>query len=199
MNLSEALNAALPEIPKTRYARESPPCLDPELIVREDTLDGEPFIGVLQREGSNYYRFPTRTRRLAELFDGIRSYEEIAAPVQPGDRAEFTTEDIRIFVGNLDEVGLWYKTPQEKNLALSEKLMAQRSRRAHGTSRFNVANISFSAWDPDRYLTWLDGRVGRFVYSNWCGTCSRPALLLLRGAVFCRQMEGDWPRHSGVL
>jgi putative peptide zinc metalloprotease protein len=168
MNLSEALNAALPEIPKARYARERPPYLDPELIVREDTLDGEPIIGVLQREGSNYFRFPPGQWRLAELFDGIRSYEEIAALYNEETGAEFTTDDIRIFVGNLDEVGLWYKTPQEKNLALSEKLMAQRSRRAHGTSRLNVANISFSAWDPDRYLTWLDGRVGRFVYSNWC-------------------------------
>jgi putative peptide zinc metalloprotease protein len=168
MNLSEALNAALPEIPKTRYARERPPRLDPELIVREDTLDGEPMIGVLQREGSNYFRFPPGQWRLAELFDGVRSYEEIAALYNEETGASFTTEDVRVFVANLEEVGLWYKTPQERNLALSEKLMAQRSRRAHGTSRLNVANISFSAWDPDRYLTWLDRRVGRFIYSKWC-------------------------------
>jgi putative peptide zinc metalloprotease protein len=168
MNLSEALNAALPEIPKTRYARERPPRLDPELIVREDTLDGEPIIGVLQREGSNYFRFPPGQWRLAELFDGVRSYEEIAELYNEETGATFTTEDIRVFVGNLEEVGLWFKTPQERNLALSEKLMAQRSHRAHGGSRVNVANISFSAWDPDRYLTWLEGRVGRFIYSKWC-------------------------------
>ncbi len=168
MNLSEALNAALPEIPKTSYARERPPRLDPELIIHEDTLDGEPIIGVLQREGSNYFRFPPGQWRLAELFDGVRSYEEIAALYNEETGAAFTTEDIRIFVGNLEDVRLWYKTPQERNLALSEKLMAQRRRRAQGGSRFNVAEISFSAWDPDRYLTWLDGRVGRFVYSNWC-------------------------------
>ena len=52
MNLSEALDAALPEMPKTRYARDRLPRLDPELIVHEDTLDGEPIVGVLQREGS---------------------------------------------------------------------------------------------------------------------------------------------------
>ncbi len=46
--------------------------------------------------------------------------------------------------------------------------MAQRSRRAQGTSTINLAHISFSAWDPDRYLTWLDKRAGRFIYSNWC-------------------------------
>ena len=36
MNLSEAFDAALPEIPETRYARSRPPRLDPDLIVRED-------------------------------------------------------------------------------------------------------------------------------------------------------------------
>jgi putative peptide zinc metalloprotease protein len=168
MNLSEALNAALPEIPKARFARERPPRLDPELIVREDTLDGEAVVGVLQREGNSFYRFPPAQWRLAELFDGVRSYEEVAALYNESTGAEFTSEDIQIFVNNLDEVGLWYKTPQEKNLAMSEKLMAQRSRRAQGTSTFNIAHISFSAWDPDRYLTWLDSRIGRFVYSNWC-------------------------------
>ena len=35
MNLSEALDAALPEIPKARLARSRPPRLDPELLVRE--------------------------------------------------------------------------------------------------------------------------------------------------------------------
>jgi putative peptide zinc metalloprotease protein len=79
MNLTEALDAALPEIPKTRYARERPPRLDPELIVREDAIDGEPFVGVLKREGSSFFRFPPGQWQLANLFDGIRSYDEIAA------------------------------------------------------------------------------------------------------------------------
>ena len=168
MNLSEALNAALPEIPKTRYALRSPPRLDPDLIVHETPLDGEPIIGVLQRDGSNYFRFPPEQWRLAELFDGVRSYEEIAELYNQETGAGYTSEDIRIVADNFEEVGLWYKTPQEKNLALNAKLMAQRSRRAHGKSRFNVAEITFSAWDPDRYFTWLNGKVGGFVYSGWC-------------------------------
>jgi putative peptide zinc metalloprotease protein len=61
----------------------------------------------------------------------------------------------------------WYKTPQEKNLAMSERLTAQRSRRAQRTQRFNIAHITFSAWDPDHYLTWLNGLVGRFIYNPW--------------------------------
>ena len=46
MNLSEALDAALPEIPKTRFARSANPRLDPDLIVRfvRATLRGIDFI-----------------------------------------------------------------------------------------------------------------------------------------------------------
>jgi putative peptide zinc metalloprotease protein len=168
MNLSEALNAALPEIPKTRFARSRPPRLDPNLIVREDTLGGEPFIGVLQRDKANFYRFTPADWRLAQLFDGVCTYEEIAGLYLNQGGALLTAEDVRIFAESLDGTDLWYKTPQEKNLALSQKLMSQRARRAQRSSRINLAHISFSAWDPDVYLTWLDRRVGNFVYSNWC-------------------------------
>ncbi|MDE3188149.1 MAG: biotin/lipoyl-binding protein [Acidobacteriota bacterium] len=66
----------------------------------------------------------------------------------------------------MDGSDFWYKTPQEKNLALSEKLLAQRGRR--GRSKIDLAHIGFSAWDPDRYLGWLDGAIGSYVYSRWC-------------------------------
>ena len=64
MNLSEALDAALPEIPKTRLARSRPPCLDPDLIVREDILDGEPIVGVLQRDKGKL--LPLHARAMAD-------------------------------------------------------------------------------------------------------------------------------------
>ena len=57
MNLSEALDAILPEIPQARLTRAHPPRLDPDLIVRDDTLDGEPIVGVFKREKANYFRF----------------------------------------------------------------------------------------------------------------------------------------------
>jgi putative peptide zinc metalloprotease protein len=167
MNLSEALDAALPEIPKTRFARTAPPQLDPDLIVREDVLDGETVFGVLQRGKANYFRLQASQWKLALLFDGVRSYEEIATlyTVQTGTLA--TSEDVRFFAENMEENDFWYKSPQEKNLALSEKLMAQRGRRANRKSKINLAHIAFSAWDPDQYLTWLDRSAGGFIYSRW--------------------------------
>jgi putative peptide zinc metalloprotease protein len=166
MNLSEALDAALPDIPRARLMRRRPPRLDPDLIIHEDTLDGEPIIGLLQRGKSNYFRFTPHQWELAKLFDGVHSYEEIAEAFLAETGIPIEAEDVRAFADQMDENDFWHKSNQEKNLALSEKLIAQRGRR--GKSKINLAHISFSAWDPDRYLDWLDRRIGNFVYSKWC-------------------------------
>ena len=183
MNLSEALDAALPEIPKTRLARSRPPRLDPDLITREDMADGEPFIGVMHRGRNSYFRLPPSHWELAQLFDGVRSYEEIAALYFVESSITIDADYLRDFVRTVEDAGLWYKTPQEKNLALSERLRAQRDRRASRKSKINLAHISFSAWDPDRYLGWLDRCVGRFVYSPWC-VLAVVLLFIFEGTVF---------------
>ena len=79
MNLSEALDAALPDIPRARLSRKSPPRIDPDLIIREDVTDGEPIVAVYQRSTANLLRMKPTQWQLARLFDGVRSYEEIAA------------------------------------------------------------------------------------------------------------------------
>ncbi len=183
MNLSEALDAALPEIPRARLTRARPPRLDPELIVREDILDGEPIVGVLQREKANYFRFDRSQWQLATLFDGIRSYDEIAASFAEQTGMAISTELVRGFAQSMDESEFWYQSPQEKNIAMNEKLMAQRNRRAQRKSKVNLAHISFSAWDPDRYLGWLDGKVGWFIYNPWSVTVL-VALLIFQAIVF---------------
>jgi putative peptide zinc metalloprotease protein len=183
MNLSEALDAALPEIPKARFARNACPRLDPDLIVREDVLDGETVFGVLQRGRANYFRFQPAQWKLAQFFDGVRSFDEIAALYNSETGAFVAPEDVRFFAENMEENDFWYRTPQEKNLALSEKLMAQRGRRAQRKSRLNLAHITFSAWDPDRYLTWLDDRTGRLIYSRW-SVLAAVLLFLFEAAIF---------------
>jgi putative peptide zinc metalloprotease protein len=166
MNLSEALDAALPEIPRTRLARKNPPCLDPDLVIREDVTDGEPIFSIYQRSTANLLRLKPTQWQLARMFDGVRSYEEIASTFEAETGIPLSAEEARTFAENMDETGFWYKNPQEKNLAMNEKLAAQRGRRAQNGA-FNVAHIQFSAWDPDSYLTWLDKRIGKYVYNRW--------------------------------
>jgi len=166
MNLSEALDAALPEIPKSRVLRKTPPLLDPDLIVREDTLDGEQVTVVYQRSTTNIYRFPPVQWKLVQLFDGTKSYEEIAEEYS-AEYAPITADEVKDLASGLDESNFWYRTAQEKNIALSEKLRAERSRRSHKSVGANLAHISFSAWDPDHYLTLLDNAAGSFLYGRW--------------------------------
>jgi putative peptide zinc metalloprotease protein len=183
MNLTEALDAALPEIPRTRLARSRPPRLDPDLIVRQDLLDGEPIVGVFQRDRSSYFRFPPDQWQLLLLFDGVRSFEEIAAEFSELSGNPMGAQDVRLVADTLEEANFWYKSPQEKNLAMSQRLNAQRGRRAGSKSKINLAHISFSAWDPDRYLGWLDGKIGKYLYSPWCALAVL-MLFVFEGAVF---------------
>jgi putative peptide zinc metalloprotease protein len=182
MNLSEALDAALPEIPRTRLSRKNPPRVDPDLIIREDVTDGEPIVAVYQRSTANLMRLKPTQWQLACLFDGVRTYEDISAAFQAKTGVPLGAEDVRTFAENMDEGGFWYKNPQEKNIAMNEKLAAQRSRRARGSS-INVAHISFSAWDPDRYLTQLDQKIGKYVYNRWM-TVATVLLFLFEAVVF---------------
>ena len=186
MNLSEAFDAALPEISQARLIRAHPPCLDPQLVIREDAVDGEPIVAAVQREKGTFFRFPLFQWNLAILFDGVRSYEEIAEVYGEQTGAPTSAEDVRAFADALEESDFWYKTPQERNLALSQKLNAQRGRRAQRKSKFNLVHISFSAWDPDRYLGWLDGAIGKYVYSRWC-VLAMVLLFLFEATVFFSQ------------
>ncbi len=183
MNLSEALDAALPEIPRSRLSRKNPPRVDPDLIIREDVTDGEPVVAVYQRSTANLLRMKPTQWQLARLFDGVRSYEEIAFAFEAETGIPIGPEEVRTFAENMDEGAFWYKNPQEKNLAMNEKLAAQRSRRVQSHSSLNVAHISFSAWDPDRYLTRLDEKIGKYVYNRWM-VLAAVLLFLLEAVVF---------------
>jgi putative peptide zinc metalloprotease protein len=183
MNLSEALDAALPEIPRSRLLRKTPPRVDPELIIREDVTDGEPIVAVYQRSTANLLRLKPTQWQLARLFDGARSYEEIAAAFEAETGIPLSADEARTFAENMDEGGFWYKNPQEKNIAMNEKLAAQRSRRVQSHSSFNVAHLSFSAWDPDRYLTRLEQKIGKYVYNRWM-VLAAVLLFLFEAVVF---------------
>jgi len=165
MNLTEALDAVLPELPQARPSRSQPPRLDPDLIVHESVLDGEPIVGVLKRGKNAYFRLAPFQWQLLQLFDGRRSYQEISELFTSQCGSLITPEDVRAFASEMEGSELWYESYQDKNLAMRQKLLAQRERRTK--AKLNIAHISFSAWDPDRYFDWLDSAAGRFIYSRW--------------------------------
>lgn len=165
MNLTEALNVALPEIPA--QTKEFHPRLHPRLVGREQIEDGQPIVVAIIEGKSWLYSFSPVEWKLVQLFDGKRSYEEIAATFLEQEGREYSPDDIREFAATLDANGFWYKTPQEENVALTQKLAEHRGGHAKKKSRFgDISHIQFSAWDPDKFFDKIHPKL-TFFYSRW--------------------------------
>jgi len=169
MNLAEALNAALPELP-AKKARTGYPKLDPGTIYAENIEDGRPVVVAHKRGTDALYRFPPEQWNLIVLFDGQRSYDDVVEAYYQSYGVLYTADDVREFASGLDDIDFWYKTPQEKNIALNQKLAEHRHQHHHRKSKWgDIAHVQFSAWDPDRYFDFVYPRL-RWVYTPWFTT-----------------------------
>lgn len=166
MNLTEALNSALPELPAQIYKQKRLPKADPNLIVREQIQDGKPMVMVMIPQTRRYYPFTPEQWMLLQLFDGERTYQEIADIMTAQTNVAYTEEYVLDFVNAVADQPFWYKTPQEQNISLWQKLTAERRRRAGKEGGGNLAEITFSAWDPNKYLTMLHDHLG-FIFTRW--------------------------------
>src|SRR5437588_10069502 len=125
MNLAEALNT-LPELPVQTVAQKRLPRVDPDLIIREQTADGKPMIMVLIPKTRRYYPFTHEQWALLQLFDGERSYDEIARLHTAQTGVLYTGDYVRQFAEAIADQPFWYKTAQEQNVALWQKLSEER-------------------------------------------------------------------------
>jgi putative peptide zinc metalloprotease protein len=167
MNLTRVLNVALPEIP-ARSMSDRPPRRPPDAVFKEHIEDGKPIVRVLVASQDAMYRFSPQNWALIELFDGKRSYEEIAEMYSRSLGAEYGVEQVREFAGELDSIEFWYKTPQEKNIQLMQKSADERRKLLNSRkSKFgDLSEIAFPAVNPDKFLDWLY-RHTSFVYTWW--------------------------------
>ncbi len=166
MNLSEALNVALPELPATAI-RRSAPKLPPKLISCDFQQDGNPMVRAMVVGGTNVFTFTPQLWAMMQLFDGRRTYREISelAPATAG--IELSEDELREIAAILDADDFWYKTPLEMNVSATQKLSEQHHKQAAKKSKTgDLSNITMSAWDPDIYLTRLNEKVS-FVYTGW--------------------------------
>lgn len=163
MNLAEVLNVALPELPARRVGKNFRR-LHPKLIAREQIEGGVPTIVAMVSGGSLIVRFSPEQWKLAQLFDGERSYGEVAQLFQQETGIAFTEEDVRVFADSLEEGEIWYRPTLDLGTTATEKLADERRRRAK--KKIDLAMMTFSTWDPDRYLTRLHERLS-FIYTKW--------------------------------
>jgi putative peptide zinc metalloprotease protein len=167
MNLTRLLDVALPELP-ARVISERAPRIPPDIVFKEHIEEGKPIVRALVPSQEAMYRFPKANWELAQLFDGNRSYEEIATLYSGEAGAEYSVDEIREFAATLEADDFWYKTSQEKNLLLMQK-DAEKRRKALKTKKSrwgDLAQITFPAVNPDRFITWVYGHTS-FVYTWW--------------------------------
>ena len=166
MNITRALNAALPDIPARAVAQHQPR-LDPRFTFKEHLDDGERVIRVYIPSAEAMYKFAPQNWALIQLFDGTRTCEEIATLYSRQTGTEYTTETIREFADDLETAEFWYKTPQEKNVRMMQKSAAERRKLLKPKTRYgDLSEILFPALNPDRFLTWLTEHT-RFIYTTW--------------------------------
>jgi putative peptide zinc metalloprotease protein len=167
VNLTRVLNVALPEIP-ARVLGDKPPRFPPNVIWKEHVEDGQRIVRVVVRGVNLMFRFPPANWELAQFFDGARSYAEIAEAYSAKSGSVYSEEDARDFAQSLEELGFWHRTAQEKNVLLMQKDAEKRRKALKATkSKWgDLAEITFPAFSPDRYLAWLYSRTS-WIYTWW--------------------------------
>lgn len=187
MNLTRVLNVALPEIP-ARVLSDKPPRFPPNVVSREHIEDGRPVVRVYVRSVDAMFRFPPSNWELAQLFDGARSYQEIADLYSAQSNTECSIDDVRDLAASLEEIGFWYRTPQEKNILLMQK-DAEKRRKAQKATKSkwgDLAEITFPAFNPDKFLSWL------YKYTSWIYTWWFTAITLVFFAIMIGITVTHW-------
>ena len=128
MNLNQALNVALPEIPARTLAQRYPR-LDPDVTFKEHLQDGELVVRIYAPSTGLMYTLPEKNWNLIRLFDGKRSYEDIATLYSAQNGVQYDAAQVREFAGDLEASDFWYKTTQERNILLMQQSAEEPLRR----------------------------------------------------------------------
>jgi putative peptide zinc metalloprotease protein len=180
MNLTRALEVALPDIPARKLA-ESTPRLDPGTTFREHFEDGKPVVRIYVPSVAGMYTLEKSQWELAKLFDGKRSFEEIAKVYSQQGGAQYDADTVREFAANLDAGDFWYKTAQEKNIQLMQLNLEERRKKLKAKSIWSdLSDVDFPAFNPDRFVTWLHDKTS-FIYTPWFTVVSGIAVLISWG------------------
>lgn len=166
MNLTQALNVALPEIP-ARVIAQSCPRLHPQAVFKEHIVDGRPTVRVFVPGVEAMFNLAPETWELVRFFDGQRSFEEVAEAYTRETGKPIALEDVHGVADDLEAIEFWHKTTREKNIALMQKSVDERRNALKRKSKWrDLGFVTFPAFNPDNFLSWLERRI-RFVFTWW--------------------------------
>ncbi|HUR37442.1 MAG TPA: HlyD family efflux transporter periplasmic adaptor subunit [Terriglobales bacterium] len=170
MNLTQILNVTLPEPPAAKL-RDRFPRVYPNMIAKDHYEREGHMVHIILPDGpSHFFRFSPPQYELIKLFDGRRSYKEIANVFTQTQKIAINEDFVRTFADNMEKKEFWYRTPQEESITLFNKLAGDRHKtlqKKHGKSAAaDLAIIELIYFDPDKYLGWMYSKI-KFVYSTW--------------------------------
>src|SRR6476660_49240 len=166
MNLTQALNVVLPEIP-ARLVAQRCPRLHPEVVHQEHIVDGRPAVRIYVPGVDAFFTLAPQTWNLVRFFNGQRSYEEVAEAYLQETGTPVSQDELHEVADSLEAAEFWYKTPQEKNIArLMQSAKERRDALKKKSKWTDLGFIKFPAFDPDKFLIWLDGKIG-FIFTWW--------------------------------
>ncbi len=128
-----------------------------DLKVGRQVYAGEVSYVVKVPEAESFNRLGELDWDVLTLCDGTRTPAAVAAefnkcfPENPLSESEIAS-----FLDGIDPQ-LWEQSPAQKNLCILEKIRDERRQRVDSA---NILSIYFSAFDPDRALTWLNRYTG---------------------------------------
>lgn len=191
MNLTQVMNVTLPDPPAARM-RDSYPRVSPKMIARDHYEREGHMVHIIIPDGpSHFFRFSPQQYELIKLFDGRRSYAEIARVFTKQQNIAINEEFVRTFADNMEKKEFWYRTPQEESITLFNKLAGDRHKtlqKKKGRGPSDLAIIELIYFDPDKYLGWIYQKI-RFVYSNWFTIFSLGMVLVMCGILGARWDE----------
>ncbi len=166
MNLAEALDI-LPELTTPTKSKRVFK-MDPLLVGREHLEEEGPMVLAHVPGSTNLFRLTPEQWKLAHLFDGQRSYQEISELFQAETAIPLGAEDVRGFAEMMEDSNFWYLSPQEKNIALMQKLRERRKKQKKAKSG-DMAHIVVAHWDADVLIEIAHRRL-RFIFTPWFTT-----------------------------
>jgi putative peptide zinc metalloprotease protein len=188
MNLTQVLNVALPEMPARTMARHYPR-LHPDVVFKEHIIDGQSVVRVFVPGVEAIFNITRPNWELVRLFDGQRSYEDIADLYFEETGLQVAPEDVRGIGDDLETIEFWYKTPQEKNVALMQKTAEERREILKKKKKWgDLGLITFPAFNPDRFLDWLHEHIG-FIYTWWFTLITLGAFAFMAGVFITHWSE----------
>jgi putative peptide zinc metalloprotease protein len=187
MNLGQVLHEALPEAPPPSV-EDVYPRVHPNLIAKEHTDREGTMVRVIPPGGELLFRLTKQQYELVKLFDGQRSYAQVAVLFFKKTGVRASEQQVRAFADSLDKGNFWYRTPQEQSILMCHKLLHDRHTHANGAMSGDLARIDLLFFDPDRYLTWLYKYLW-FMYTPWFFALTAVLLITAIGLLSARWDE----------